>query len=427
MLRCDVSLYSVSRNLLKIICARLPVALARSAPVYALAAVVLSLQPGGLFADEFIDDRVKQVRLEVEREQVAIRELERQQAALEVDLKKQAAAAEELKREEAALLAELQQVRASEARVAAEIERISLEARELRAKTRGRLKAIYMKRSRGLGAQLFFQVTNSRFARHAYYAARVHRHDSDLLKKMAALLSERELARAELTGILSEKEKVASALATRRRRSLDLVSKQRSLAATLKKNREQRETKVLSLQAQALRLETVVSSLTGGGAGGGYTRQRRRKAGPADGAVAGVYQGPGLKNLKGSLIMPVDGTVVSRYGKQSGKSFSSIVFRRGIEFEAARGAKVEAIAKGRILHLGRMPGYGTIIIIDHGRRYYSLYGRLGRTLVEKGVEVARGTPIATVEDAEGEGPGLHFEIRKDGKPVDPQGFYRSKL
>ena len=80
--------------------------------------------------------------------------------------------------------------------------------------------------------------------------------------------------------------------------------------------------------------------------------------------------------------------------------------------------------RGKVMHVGRMPGYGTIIILDHGQRYYSLYGRLGKTLVGKGHVVEKGEIIAQTGEMDAKSRNFYFEIRRNGSPVNPQDYFK---
>ena len=67
-----------------------------------------------------------------------------------------------------------------------------------------------------------------------------------------------------------------------------------------------------------------------------------------------------------------------------------------------------------------MTGYGNILIIDHGNGYMSLYAHNDALLKDPGVQVKRGDPVASVGNSGGQGrPGLYFELRRNGAPVDP--------
>jgi lipoprotein NlpD len=85
-----------------------------------------------------------------------------------------------------------------------------------------------------------------------------------------------------------------------------------------------------------------------------------------------------------------------------------------------------AVGAGRVLHLGPMPGYGTIVIVDHGARSYSLYGKMGEILVERGSDVTQGDTLGRLNGADKEASNFYFEIRKNGTPVDPAPYLRQR-
>jgi lipoprotein NlpD len=94
--------------------------------------------------------------------------------------------------------------------------------------------------------------------------------------------------------------------------------------------------------------------------------------------------------------------------------------RRGLDIRGRLGQPVEAAAAGRVVYSGSgLPGYGQLIIIKHNDNYLSAYGYNRRLLVREGQRVRAGQRIAQMGAVGGEGPVLHFEIRRDGRPVDP--------
>jgi septal ring factor EnvC (AmiA/AmiB activator) len=101
--------------------------------------------------------------------------------------------------------------------------------------------------------------------------------------------------------------------------------------------------------------------------------------------------------------------------------FKTATLRTGIEIAAAQGTPVNAIAAGRVLFAGWFRGYGQMVILDHGSGDLSVSGYLEEVRVAAGDSVAAGQPIGSVgETGSSSGPGLYFEIRHDGKAVDPQ-------
>ncbi|MEQ8514294.1 MAG: peptidoglycan DD-metalloendopeptidase family protein, partial [Chromatocurvus sp.] len=92
----------------------------------------------------------------------------------------------------------------------------------------------------------------------------------------------------------------------------------------------------------------------------------------------------------------------------------------GINIEAGKGNAVQAIHHGRVVYADWLRGSGLLLVIDHGDDYMSLYAHNETLLREVGEWVNAGVQISTVGDSGGrETPGLYFEIRHRGKPVDP--------
>ncbi len=97
---------------------------------------------------------------------------------------------------------------------------------------------------------------------------------------------------------------------------------------------------------------------------------------------------------------------------------------QGVDFAALRGTPVMAAASGRVAFSGYKRGYGWIVIIDHGFGFQSRYAHLRRrSKCRKGAHIERGDRIGGVGNSgRSTGPHLHFEIRKNGKPIDPMPF-----
>lgn len=94
---------------------------------------------------------------------------------------------------------------------------------------------------------------------------------------------------------------------------------------------------------------------------------------------------------------------------------------KGIDIAGSFGAEVRAAAEGRVVYVGSgLVGYGKVIIVKHDDRYLSAYAHNEDFLVREGEAVKRGQRIATMGLGPGQRPMLHFEIRLDGRAVDPQ-------
>ena len=84
---------------------------------------------------------------------------------------------------------------------------------------------------------------------------------------------------------------------------------------------------------------------------------------------------------------------------------------------------MRAAASGRVVYSGGgLIGYGQLIILKHNDTYLSAYGHNASLLVKEGDNIKKGQRIATMGEGPGQKPRLHFEIRRNGKPVDPRRF-----
>ncbi len=94
--------------------------------------------------------------------------------------------------------------------------------------------------------------------------------------------------------------------------------------------------------------------------------------------------------------------------------------RKGIKISGRSGSKISAAESGKVVYSGSgLIGYGRLIIIKHNDKYLSAYGHNRKILVKEGDRVSKGQTIAEMGKANSGDPLLHFEIRRDGKPVDP--------
>ena len=113
---------------------------------------------------------------------------------------------------------------------------------------------------------------------------------------------------------------------------------------------------------------------------------------------------------------PASGEIVARFGDRSSVG-------KGIDIGGRLGDDVKAAADGRVVYTGSgLIGYGKLIIIKHSDTWLSAYGHNDALFVEQGAEVHAGQRVATMGEGPGKRPLLHFEIRLDGKPVDPLSY-----
>jgi len=123
---------------------------------------------------------------------------------------------------------------------------------------------------------------------------------------------------------------------------------------------------------------------------------------------------------KGLLNRPVNGRIISLYGPYKNSKYNITNFRSGIDIEADIGEPVRSVYKGKVLYSSWFKTYGNMIIIDHGKNYYTVYAHLEEIFKAKGDDVETGEVIATAGDTGSmTGAKLYFEVRHHGKPVNP--------
>lgn len=125
-----------------------------------------------------------------------------------------------------------------------------------------------------------------------------------------------------------------------------------------------------------------------------------------------------LVPFRGALAWPTPGTLVGRF-EQPANRLGGTAVRNGIEVAAELGAPVRAVHGGTVAHAEPFVGFGTLVILDHGANQYSLYGYLGATSVTVGQPVEPGAEVGQVGNAPAGPPALYFEMRIDGRSVDP--------
>ena len=135
-----------------------------------------------------------------------------------------------------------------------------------------------------------------------------------------------------------------------------------------------------------------------------------RPASPSPKPRSRTTAGPAFN---GTWVWPTRGRVLSRYqSKSTGK--------RGIEIGGHADQPVKAAANGAVVYAGSgLVGYGRLIIVKHNDNLLSAYGHNSKLLVAEGEHVTAGQQIARMGSSGTSRNELYFEIRKDGKPVDP--------
>lgn len=199
-------------------------------------------------------------------------------------------------------------------------------------------------------------------------------------------------------------------------RSLDdLYDRQQTQRAELEKKRGDRRDLLAQLQGQITSSQQRLAQLREDEQSLQQLVQKLRRAlqemPPPD------IAGKGFGQLKGKLRLPVDGKITARFG--GARQLGHLKWQ-GIVIEAGEGMDVRAVAAGRVVFADWMRGFGQLLILDHGSGYMSLYGYNQTLNKNVGDMVQARETVATAGTTGGnERPGLYFEIRQQGTPVNP--------
>ena len=119
---------------------------------------------------------------------------------------------------------------------------------------------------------------------------------------------------------------------------------------------------------------------------------------------------------KGQWLWPTKGRLLSTFS-------ATQLHRKGIDIAGKKGQPVLAVASGKVVYSGNgLAGYGNLIIVKHSDTYLSAYAYCHNRLVKEGDLIKAGTTIAQMGRDKNGKAKLHFQVRKNGKPVDPMGF-----
>ncbi len=132
--------------------------------------------------------------------------------------------------------------------------------------------------------------------------------------------------------------------------------------------------------------------------------------------------------MRGSLPRPVSGSfkVTSRFGRQSLPDLPDVVFDNpGIDAEASAGASALAVYPGKVSGVYMLPGYNTVVIVNHGN-YYTVYGNIARASVKVGDAVRAGQALGALaaEEDDNRHTSIHFEVWRNREKLNPLDWIR---
>ena len=390
-----------------------------------LACILLLLIPASAARGETPRDELKGVKQEIRAKKQLISKTRKVEAVVSTELQEINRNLVQKESDLSRLDRDLKGVESSLERTGREIVRVTDEANRKKLEIEHRLASLYKAGELGALRMFFSAESFPQMAENIRYMRSILDNDKKIFAEYDQKIVELRKLKVDLERDAAKKSRIKEGIAAKK---LEIEQEKGKKAAYLVKVRQDRssyEKSLKELQANAARLQTMMERLEA------LSRRklssRHEKPGSRLKPLAELPPVPdrGFATQKGRMSLPVRGEIVETYGKHKHPDFNSYTFSKGLSISAGAGSDIRAIYDGSVIFSDYFKGYGNMIIIDHGGGYFSLYAHAARILKKVGADVARNEAVATVGDTDSSrGPLLYFEIRHQGKPVDPADWVR---
>jgi septal ring factor EnvC (AmiA/AmiB activator) len=267
-----------------------------------------------------------------------------------------------------------------------------------------RLRILYMEGRTGYWKTLFAADSFTDAAHRMDYISWVAQREHQLVRQFQEDLSNLQLLNEQQTNAREELLHLQGETQQTIQKMSGLKRQKRTVLVSLSKEKDSHERMVEDLQNSAEQVDKLLKELD----------QRFQLA------QSRMRQPPGRLPSLGSLLWPVEGKVVSYFGRQKHPTFDTFVNKKGIEIQAKEGSLIHSVSSGKVVYADWLKGYGLVVIVDHTNGFYSLYAHASKILVAEGNSVTNGQVIGeTGETGVTEEGALYFELRKGTTPIDP--------
>lgn len=310
-------------------------------------------------------------------------------------------------------------------RTGREIVRVTDEANKKRQEIERRLSSLYKAGEIGALRMFFSSESFPQMAENIRYMRSILDNDKRIFIEYNQKIEELRTLKADLERDAAKKEKIKDSIALKKKEIEQEKSKKASYLVKVRQDRKSYEASLKELQQNASRLQAMIERLEA------LSRKKLspRHAKPGSKLKPSVEMPPvperGFASQKGRMSLPVRGQILESFGKHKHPEFNSYTFSKGLSISAGAGTDIKSVYEGTVIFAEYFKGFGNMVIVDHGGGYFSLYAHTSRITKKVGAEVARGETIAAVGDVDStKGAILYFEIRHQGKPVDPAEWVR---
>lgn len=261
-----------------------------------------------------------------------------------------------------------------------------------------RLRSFYMGEHLGMLDLLLDAVNISNFMDRLYFQRRIYDQDKVLIKQY---FERTKALKAKKQQLAWQKERLASnirAIENYQDQLKESIQLDQLLVQKLKTSKKAYEMAEAQLQRESYEIQLQIQRAT------------RSIKGP-------------IKGSTGRMMAPVMAPITSNFGYRTHPVYRTSKFHSGTDFGARSGSPIRAADGGTVIYAGWRGGYGKVVIINHGNNITTLYAHMSGIAVGSGASVAQGQVIGYVGTTGlSTGPHLHFEVRDNGRPVNPLSY-----
>jgi len=370
-------------------------------------------------------DELSGVKREIRAQKQLITKTRKVEAVVSTELQEILRNLEQKESDLGRLSNDLRGVESSLDRTGREIQKVTEEANRKKIEIERRLSSLYKAGELGAIRMFFSAESFPQLAENIRYMRSILENDKRIFVEYNQKIDQLKSLKANLERDALKKERIMTGIEQKKREIEEEKSKKAAYLGKVRQDRKSYETSLKELQANASRLQAMITRLEA------LSRRklpsRHGKPGDRLKPLADLPPVPdrGFASQKGRMNLPVRGEIVESYGKHKHPEFNSYTFSKGLSISASAGTEIKAIYEGTVIFADYFKGFGNMIIVDHGGGYFSLYAHAARLSKKVGAEVVRYEQIAVVGDVDSsKGNMLYFEIRHQGKPVDPAGWVR---
>ena len=355
---------------------------------------------------------LQEIKRRIATEAEKVREDSRQEKQIASELREIKRQLERKKQEAAKIQKDIDRRRSRVVQLNREIEASETNLAKAKFLLATRLRSIYKQGRMGMASLLLSARSLQQAAVDLHYLQAVARHDRQLVRSFKTAILTHKEKKEEVGQELGNLDTARQALKGKQEEIAQNENQKQTLLASVRSDKADRLHRLSELQRSQAALQGLIGQL--------QRKMKALQASAPEGQEVVYLKGLHFAAARGKLSWPTAGQILSSYGRQEHPRYHTFTFNKGIDIGAPAGHEIKAVFEGIILFADWFRGYGKMAIIDHGQGFYSLYAHASELLVKVGDKVAPRQIIGKVGDSGSpDGARLHFEIRQNGKPIDP--------